>query len=98
MRGGHEICIDQIDVENQMIEFPNSWGESYGVKGRARMSWGDFGRLLSEDGDVTVFIPVTQPAPTPTPTPMPPNPTPNGPFVTFLKRIESEIEDFLSKL
>jgi hypothetical protein len=73
VRGGHEICVDELDVENRRIGFTNSWGDSWGVGGRAYMSWDTFGRLLDEDGDVTVFVPLTQPAPTPTP-PVPADP------------------------
>jgi hypothetical protein len=69
IRGGHEICLDELDVENRHIAFTNSWGPSWGLSGRAWISWDDFGRLLDEDGDVTVFTPATQPAPTPTPDP-----------------------------
>jgi hypothetical protein len=35
-----------------------------------------FARLLSEQGDATVFVPLTQPAPVPTPVPPTPAPTP----------------------
>jgi hypothetical protein len=73
VRGGHEICVDELDVENRRIGFTNSWGDSWGVGGRAYMSWDTFGQLLAEDGDVTVFVPLTQPAPTPTP-PVPADP------------------------
>lgn len=71
VRGGHEICLDELDVENRLIGFTNSWGESWGKAGRAFIGWDDFERLLDEDGDVTAFVPVTEPAPTPTPTPDP---------------------------
>jgi hypothetical protein len=67
VRGGHEFVLDQLDVENRLVWMTNSWSESWGVSGRAALSWDDFGRLLDEDGDVTVFTPVTAPAPQPSP-------------------------------
>lgn len=73
VRGGHEIVLDEIDVENQRVWFTNSWGASWGKDGRACLDWDDLGCLLAEDGDVTVFTPLDQPAPTPTP-PVPSDP------------------------
>jgi hypothetical protein len=55
LAGGHEVCVDQINVEEKWVGFPNSWGRTWGVKGRAKMSWDTAGRLLSEQGDVTIF-------------------------------------------
>lgn len=72
VRGGHEFVVDELDVERKRVGFTNSWGTGWGVEGRAYMSWDTWERLLGEDGDVTVFVPVTEPAPTPTP---PPDPT-----------------------
>lgn len=69
VRGGHEFELEQLDVENRLVWFTNSWTEQWGVDGRACLGWDDFGRLLDEQGDVTVFTPTTQPAPTPTPGP-----------------------------
>jgi hypothetical protein len=69
VRGGHEVCLDELDVENERVWFTNSWSTGWGVDGRACLGWDDFGRLLSEDGDVTAFTPVSQPAPQPTPDP-----------------------------
>lgn len=70
--GGHEICADEIDAVNQRVWFTNSWGSAWGVAGRFYLSFADFGDLLSQQGDVTIFTPLTQPAPTP----VPPTPTP----------------------
>lgn len=67
VRGGHEICLDELDVERKRVGFTNSWGTSWGAAGRAYVSWDDFGRLLDEKGDVTVFTPVSEPAPQPAP-------------------------------
>jgi hypothetical protein len=69
VRGGHEFVLDELDVEHQLIGFTNSWSTGWGLDGRAYLSWDDFGRLLDEQGDVTVFTPVTEPAPQPTPDP-----------------------------
>lgn len=67
VRGGHEIVLDELDVACRLVWFTNSWSSSWGKDGRACIGWDDFARLLKEDGDVTVFVPLTQPAPTPTP-------------------------------
>ncbi len=71
VRGGHEFVVDEIDVTNQLVWFTNSWGLSWGIQGRACMTWSDWGLLLGQQGDVTVPVPVTAPAPTPTPGPVP---------------------------
>jgi hypothetical protein len=75
--GGHEYEIDEIDVENRRLWMDQSWGQSFGLQGRAYFTWDDFGQLLADRGDCTVFTPNTQPAPTPTPPtpPAPPAPT-----------------------
>jgi hypothetical protein len=65
--GGHEICVDEIDADNREVWFTNSWGTSWGMGGRAYLTFDDFGALLADQGDVTIFTPLTAPAPTPTP-------------------------------
>ena len=71
IRGGHEVVLDQLDVEQKRVWLTNSWGTSFGLHGRAFFTWDTFSRLLSEQGDCTVPVPLTAPAPTPTPTPTP---------------------------
>lgn len=67
LRGGHEICLDELDVERRLVGFTNSWGPGWGLDGRAYMPWDTFGRLLAEQGDVTVLVPLSEPAPQPVP-------------------------------
>jgi hypothetical protein len=81
VRGGHEFQAIGVDVDKRQIEFVNSWGLGWGVQGHFFMSYDDVTRLLSEQGDVTVFVPLSQPAPTPVP-PAPPTPTPTPPTPT----------------
>lgn len=75
--GGHEFVVDEIDVANARVWFTNSWGPSWGVNGRAYLTWDDWARLLGEQGDVTVLLPLAVPAPTPTPAPPAPTPDPS---------------------
>lgn len=76
VRGGHEYEAIGVDVQKQLIEFVNSWGAGWGIQGHFFMSYDTVTRLLGEQGDVTVFIPVTAPAPQPQPSPTPPTPSP----------------------
>ncbi len=76
LAGGHEIVADEIDATAEQVWLTNSWGPSWGVTrdgrpGRFWLSFDDFGALLADQGDVTIFTPLTQPAPTPTPDPTP---------------------------
>lgn len=66
--GGHELCFDEIVVEEQLVGFQQSWGD-WGVDGRGYMSWDTWARLLSENGDVNVPAPLATTPPTPTPSP-----------------------------
>lgn len=71
--GGHELCVDEyVPAGNSvgaMVGGPNSWGTSWGADGRWYMLVSDWTELLADNGDVTAFVPATQPAPTPTPVP-----------------------------
>lgn len=92
IRGGHEIVLDQLDVEKKLVWFTNSWGTGWGVQGRACFSWDDFTRLLHEEGDVTVFTPLVQPSPTPTP---PANPMTE--LAALLRQAWVNIDGWLTK-
>jgi hypothetical protein len=67
VRGGHEYVADEIDVDRQVIGITNSWGDSYGLRGRAYLSWSDMALLLEQDGDATFLVPLSKPAPVPVP-------------------------------
>jgi hypothetical protein len=67
IRGGHEFEAFAVDVENRLVWFWNSWGMGWGLDGKFSLSFDDYARLLGEDGDVTVYAPLTAPVPTPAP-------------------------------
>jgi hypothetical protein len=63
--GGHEYVGDGYDAERGLVWFTNSWGPGWGKAGRFAMQGEDFADLLDQGGDVTVFVPVSEPAPQP---------------------------------
>lgn len=67
--GGHELCVDEYVPGSgagiSLVGGPNSWGTSWGAQGRWYMDVEDWRHLLAADGDVTAFVPATQPAPVP---------------------------------
>lgn len=67
VRGGHEICLDEIDATSKHVWLRNSWSSSWGVQGRACMTFTTLGDLLANQGDATVLTPLSVPAPTPVP-------------------------------
>lgn len=67
--GGHEFVVDGYDALAGLVWSTNSWGTDWSVGGRFCMTVATWAQLLSQQGDVTVFVPLTQPAPVPTPVP-----------------------------
>lgn len=77
--GGHEYCLDELDVDNKRVWMQNSWGDSWGVQGRAYFAWDDMKKLLESQGDCTVFAPAGSPPPAP------PAPVPQSDFIAEAK-------------
>lgn len=71
VRGGHEYLCRGVDVDKQLLLLDNSWGSSFGAAGSFSYSYATLERLLAEDGDGTVCLPVSAPAPVPVPVPTP---------------------------
>lgn len=70
LEGGHQYCLDGIDVPNQRIWGQQSWGPNWGpLGGRFWMSYATVRRLLEEHGDVISYIPLSEPPPEPAPDP-----------------------------
>jgi hypothetical protein len=67
LAGGHEIVVDEWAPDLSRVWMTNSWGTGWGVDGRFWMTAADWGRLLGEGGDVTIFTPSDEAPPTPTP-------------------------------
>ena len=65
--GGHEYCLDEIDVANKRVWLQNSWGDGWGQQGRAYLTWDDMRTLLADSGDCTIFAPLGSPPPPPPP-------------------------------
>jgi len=56
LAGGHEYLALGVDVTHRYVTCLNSWGQSWGRKGRFRVTFDDFTQLLNQDGDVTAPI------------------------------------------
>lgn len=69
IRGGHEYLCRGKDMDAKLLHFDNSWGTGFGVNGSFSYSFDTLGRLLGEQGDATVSLPLSQPVPTPVPVP-----------------------------
>jgi hypothetical protein len=54
--GGHEYLVLGANMRWKYVTILNSWGPGWARKGRARIRFDDFQRLLDEDGDVTAPI------------------------------------------
>lgn len=97
VEGGHEYVLDELDVENKLVGGLNSWGPEWGLSGRFYMTWDDFGGLLADKGDVTIFTPLTEPAPQPTPQPAPqPTQDPKAEFAEAAKAFDAALHKFLN--
>jgi hypothetical protein len=55
--GGHEYCITGVNVRREYVTAVNSWGRGWGLKGKFRISFELFDRLLNEEGDATIPLP-----------------------------------------
>lgn len=52
--GGHQYLLIGIDMENDEVIARNSWGEEWGDQGKFRLSFQDYAKLLSDNGDAVV--------------------------------------------
>ena len=82
IRGGHEYLCRGKDITSQLLYLDNSWGTSFGNAGSFTYSYATLERLLAEQGDATVSLPLTVPLPPPVPVPPVP-PDGNAADVTF---------------
>lgn len=62
---GKIVSVDQINLDESYVLLHNSWGKSWGVEGRGKLSIPDFDRLRKEDGEVCIatqrYIPTSLP-------------------------------------
>lgn len=56
--GGHQWYLLGIDPENEEVEGMNTWGRSWGKKGRFRMKFSTLDSILKDDGDAYTLVTV----------------------------------------
>jgi len=52
LMGGHAYVINGIDLDKKIFRIKNSWGQDWGLKGHAWISFSDMARLIREDGEI----------------------------------------------
>jgi hypothetical protein len=65
--GGHELCVDELDLERGWVGFTNSWGVGWGSSGRGFFRFEDLASLLRDDGDCVIPAAPVAPGPPPFP-------------------------------
>lgn len=56
--GGHQYTAIGIDPRNEEVEFMNSWGKTFGDRGRFRMKFSTLDSLLKDQGDAYTLVTV----------------------------------------
>lgn len=81
--GGHEYVCFKRDAERDLWWMRNHWTEDWGLRGTFAYDTPGLQTLMDMQGDITVMVPLTQPAPTPAPVepagPVSPFPVAPGP-------------------
>lgn len=90
--GGHEFVIRGYDDAYQELLADNSWGMGWGAQGTFRIGLATMKRLLAEDGDCTMFVPLTSAPPQPTP------PVPSGTDAALVSAGNAWEKSILSKI
>jgi hypothetical protein len=54
--GGHAILAHSVNVKQQYVVLHNSWGQSWGVNGRAKILFEDLEALLNQDGEACIPV------------------------------------------
>lgn len=55
LAGGHAIEVHGVNTSNETVTLTNSWGESWGDRGRCYMTWADLDVLLADWGEAVTF-------------------------------------------
>lgn len=91
--GGHEYLCFGRDAERDLWWFRNHWTREWGKDGTFAYDTAGLQLLMDQQGDITVFVPLTEPKPEPTPIPEPAQP-PVTPEVS--QPDWSQVEPFLA--
>lgn len=52
--GGHAYLLNGVNVKKKLFRIKNSWGQDWGIKGHAYISFDDFEKLLQDQGEACV--------------------------------------------
>lgn len=55
IRGGHELVVNGIDLDDGLVRLKNSWGRAWGMNGHAWLPLEELEYLIASGGDVCMF-------------------------------------------
>lgn len=58
--GGHAWLVNGVNIKTKLFRLKNSWGKSWGLKGRAFISFSDMEQLIHEDGEVMIGVEINK--------------------------------------
>jgi hypothetical protein len=56
--GGHAYVINGVDTKTKFFRIKNSWGQEWGDKGHAFISFGDMQKLMNKRGEICLAVEV----------------------------------------
>ena len=55
VKGGHYVCINGVDFENEFFWIVQSWGRNHGIRGEVKVSFADMRRMIADGGRIYWF-------------------------------------------
>jgi hypothetical protein len=55
VKGGHYVCVNGVDFENEFYWIVQSWGRHHGIDGEVKVSFADMDKMIGEGGNIYWF-------------------------------------------
>lgn len=55
MKGGHYVCINEVNYEQEYFGIVQSWGRDHGINGEVKVSFADMRQMIEDGGKIYWF-------------------------------------------